>query len=132
MPYLVRSSSEFLHFTRQTRKIAISLQQYDPSPQIWHDDAERFSSATPMKKKLIFTIQDAGRPIRTANHLRNTFYVITLNFTQLYFTTKYDSKKEYRKQNLTKLNYKHNKKKYRYNSSLSYSSFSTYSQHITQ
>jgi len=42
------------------------------------------------------------------------------------------AKKEYKKQNLTKLNYKHNKKKYRYNSSLSYSSFSTYSQHITQ
>ena len=33
MPYEGRPSSEFLHFTRKTWKIAMSLQQYDLSPQ---------------------------------------------------------------------------------------------------
>jgi len=39
--------------------------------KIWHDDAERVSSA-PLIKKLILKIQDGGRPIR----LRDPFYII--------------------------------------------------------
>ena len=54
MPYSARSPSEFLHFTRKERKIAISLQQYDLSPQSVVRRCRTCFSSVPAVKKFSF------------------------------------------------------------------------------
>jgi len=107
-----KSVSEFLHLTWKTRKLAISLQQYNQNNlhKIWHDDAECVSSVQPTKnffQKSKMDNETLERPVLyhheilqfvnvqdgschlgilkflTANDFRDTFYIITLNFVEI-------------------------------------------------
>ena len=67
----MRLSSVFLHFTQETEKIAISLQQFDRSPQIFFMMTQNVSQVR-RPLKFVLKIQDGGRPIR----LRGPFCII--------------------------------------------------------
>jgi len=58
MPCLVRSSSEFLFFTRKKRKIAMTYFH-----KMLHDDAEHVSYVHQLSKYIISNIQDGGPPV---------------------------------------------------------------------
>ena len=107
-----KSVSEFLHLTWKTRKLAISLQQYNQNNlhKIWHDDAECVSSVQPTKNfknprwttkrlrdlfciitrycnlsmfKMAAVCHLGILKFLTANDFRDTFYIITLNFVEI-------------------------------------------------
>ena len=79
MPYWARSSSEFLHFPRKKSKIAISLRQYELSPQ---NSARRCTTCLWIAWLLKFQFQKSKtadnrhlqRSQRRLSHIKGVFF----------------------------------------------------------